>query len=40
MIFSMLFLACLYGDILKIDTTGASEKTAKHDKLTIKGENA
>ncbi len=40
MIFSMLFLACLYGDVLKIDTTGASEKTAKLDKLAIYGENA
>lgn len=37
-IFSMLFLANIYGDIMKIDTTGASEKTAKQDKLTIKGE--
>ncbi|XP_026135691.1 lysozyme g-like isoform X1 [Carassius auratus] len=36
----MLFLACLYGDILKIDTTGASEVTAKLDKLTIKGVEA
>ncbi|XP_016131912.1 lysozyme g-like [Sinocyclocheilus grahami] len=33
-------MACLYGDILKIDTTGASEKTAKQDKLTIKGVEA
>lgn len=34
----MLFLAYIYGDLMKIDTTGASEKTAKQDKLTIKGE--
>lgn len=34
----MVFLANIYGDIMKIDTTGASEKTAKQDKLTIKGE--
>ncbi|KAF4105220.1 lysozyme g-like isoform X2 [Onychostoma macrolepis] len=30
-------MACLFGDVLKIDTTGASEVTAKQDKLTIKG---
>ncbi|XP_065122570.1 lysozyme g-like [Paramisgurnus dabryanus] len=30
-------MACIYGDIMKIDTTGASEATAKQDKLTIKG---
>ncbi|RXM94904.1 Lysozyme g [Acipenser ruthenus] len=29
--------ACIYGDVTKIDTTGASEKTAKQDKLTVKG---
>uniref|UniRef100_A0A8C1ULS9 Lysozyme g n=1 Tax=Cyprinus carpio TaxID=7962 RepID=A0A8C1ULS9_CYPCA len=39
-IFSMLFLAYLYGDMLKIDTTGASEVTAKQYKLTIKGVEA
>uniref|UniRef100_A0A8C1M613 Uncharacterized protein n=1 Tax=Cyprinus carpio TaxID=7962 RepID=A0A8C1M613_CYPCA len=38
-IFSMLFLAYLYGDMLKIDTTGASEVTAKQYKLTLMGEN-
>ncbi len=36
----MLFLAYIYGNIMKIETTGASEATAKQDKLTIKGENA
>jgi len=36
--FSMLFLACIYGDVMKIDTTGASEKTAKPNNLTVKGE--
>ncbi|RXM94900.1 Lysozyme g [Acipenser ruthenus] len=30
-------MACIYGDVTKIDTTGASEKTAKQDKLTVKG---
>uniref|UniRef100_A0A8C2J8W0 Zgc:162941 n=1 Tax=Cyprinus carpio TaxID=7962 RepID=A0A8C2J8W0_CYPCA len=29
-------LASIYGDIVKIDITGASEVTAKQDKLTIK----
>uniref|UniRef100_A0A8C2J4N3 Lysozyme g n=1 Tax=Cyprinus carpio TaxID=7962 RepID=A0A8C2J4N3_CYPCA len=33
-------MACIYGDIMKIDTTGASERTAKQDKLTIKGVEA
>ncbi|KAM9469835.1 lysozyme g-like [Clarias gariepinus] len=33
-------MACIYGDITKIDTTGASEKTAKQDKLDIKGVEA
>ncbi|XP_026135696.1 lysozyme g isoform X2 [Carassius auratus] len=33
-------MAYIYGDILKIDTTGASEVTAKQDKLTIKGVEA
>ncbi|XP_067313996.1 lysozyme g-like [Pseudorasbora parva] len=36
----MWFLACIYGDIMKIDTTGASEKTARQDKLTVKGVEA
>uniref|UniRef100_A0A673JLF6 Lysozyme g n=1 Tax=Sinocyclocheilus rhinocerous TaxID=307959 RepID=A0A673JLF6_9TELE len=36
----MLILAYIYGDIMKIDTTGASEATAKQDKLTIKGVEA
>ncbi|XP_058857624.1 lysozyme g-like [Acipenser ruthenus] len=30
-------MACIYGDVTKIDTTGASEKTANQDKLTVKG---
>ncbi|XP_051513564.1 lysozyme g-like [Myxocyprinus asiaticus] len=33
-------MACAFGDIMKIDTTGASEVTAKQDKLTIKGAEA
>ncbi|MCJ8733818.1 hypothetical protein PDJAM_G00227930 [Pangasius djambal] len=33
-------MACTFGDVTKIDTTGASEKTAKQDKLTIKGVDA
>ncbi|KAK7138346.1 hypothetical protein R3I94_013836 [Phoxinus phoxinus] len=33
-------MACIYGDIMKIDTTGASEDTARQDKLTIKGVEA
>uniref|UniRef100_A0A8C1TAA7 Uncharacterized protein n=1 Tax=Cyprinus carpio TaxID=7962 RepID=A0A8C1TAA7_CYPCA len=39
LIFPMLCLAYIYGDIMKIDTTGASEATAKQYKLTIKAEN-
>ncbi|XP_057205274.1 lysozyme g-like [Triplophysa rosa] len=33
-------MACIYGDIMKIDTTGASEMTARQDKLTVKGVEA
>ncbi|KAK2890703.1 hypothetical protein QQF64_006737 [Cirrhinus molitorella] len=33
-------MAYIYGDIMKIDTTGASEATAKQDKLTVKGVEA
>ncbi|XP_060783351.1 lysozyme g-like [Neoarius graeffei] len=33
-------MACIFGDVTKIDTTGASETTAKQDKLTIKGVEA
>ncbi|XP_066571064.1 lysozyme g-like 1 isoform X2 [Amia ocellicauda] len=33
-------MACIYGDVMKIDTTGASEKTAAQDKLTVKGLDA
>ncbi|KTG41380.1 hypothetical protein cypCar_00015694, partial [Cyprinus carpio] len=38
-ILTMYFLACIYGDIMKIDTNGASEATAKQDNLKgiIKG---
>ncbi|KAI7802076.1 putative lysozyme g-like 1, partial [Triplophysa rosa] len=32
--------ACIYGNITKIDTTGASEKTAKQDKLPVIGVEA
>ncbi|KAL7886148.1 hypothetical protein AOLI_G00064430 [Acnodon oligacanthus] len=39
-IFSTLFLACIFGDVTKIDTTGASEATARQDKLTVKGVQA
>nr|AIZ00423.1 lysozyme [Anguilla japonica] len=30
-------MTCIYGDVMKIDTTGASEKTARQDKLTVQG---
>ena len=30
-------LASLFGDIMKVETSGASEKTAKQDKLSVKG---
>ncbi|XP_036380034.1 lysozyme g-like [Megalops cyprinoides] len=33
-------MACIYGDITKIDTTGASAKTAKQDNLTVTGVSA
>ncbi|KAJ8267266.1 hypothetical protein GJAV_G00140520 [Gymnothorax javanicus] len=33
-------MACYYGDVMKIDTTGASPKTALQDKLTVKGKEA
>ncbi|KAF4094202.1 hypothetical protein AMELA_G00010700 [Ameiurus melas] len=33
-------MAGVFGDITKIDTTGASEQTAKQDKLTVKGVEA
>ncbi|MCJ8733812.1 hypothetical protein PDJAM_G00227940 [Pangasius djambal] len=33
-------LSCIFGDVMKIDTTGASEKTARQDKLTVKGVEA
>ncbi|XP_007233085.3 lysozyme g isoform X1 [Astyanax mexicanus] len=39
-IFYMSLLACIFGDVMKIDTTGASEKTARQDKLTVKGVEA
>lgn len=31
---------CTFGDVTKIDTTGASEQTAGQDKLTEKGMSA
>ncbi|KAB5571016.1 hypothetical protein PHYPO_G00220060 [Pangasianodon hypophthalmus] len=33
-------LSCIFGDVMKIDTTGASEKTARQDKLSVKGVEA
>nr|WIM51798.1 G-type lysozyme [Glyptothorax zanaensis] len=33
-------MACIFGDVTKIETTGASEKTASQDKLTVKGVEA
>uniref|UniRef100_A0A8B9R3X7 Lysozyme g n=1 Tax=Astyanax mexicanus TaxID=7994 RepID=A0A8B9R3X7_ASTMX len=33
-------LTATYGDITKVPTTGASEKTARQDKLTVKGVEA
>ncbi|TRY83937.1 hypothetical protein DNTS_014668 [Danionella cerebrum] len=39
-ILAMFFLVCIYGDISNIDTTGASEVTAKQDNLTVKGVEA
>lgn len=36
-LFVIFLLACIYGDVMKIDTTGASDKTAKQDKLTVHG---
>ncbi|KAM9469833.1 lysozyme g-like [Clarias gariepinus] len=36
----VLALSCIYGDVMKIDTTGASEQTARQDKLTEKGVDA
>ncbi|XP_053487661.1 lysozyme g-like isoform X2 [Ictalurus furcatus] len=33
-------LSCIFGDVMKIDTTGASEQTARQDKLTVKGVQA
>ncbi|XP_030650181.1 lysozyme g-like 1 [Chanos chanos] len=32
--------SCIYGDVTKIDTTGASESTARQDKLRVKGVEA
>ncbi|XP_058252305.1 lysozyme g-like [Hemibagrus wyckioides] len=36
---SALFFS-IFGDVMKIDTTGASEQTARQDKLTVKGVQA
>ncbi|KAF4094193.1 hypothetical protein AMELA_G00010710 [Ameiurus melas] len=33
-------LSYSFGDVMKIDTTGASEQTARQDKLTVKGVQA
>ncbi|XP_072519089.1 lysozyme g-like [Salminus brasiliensis] len=33
-------MASTYGDVTKIQTTGASERTARQDKLTVKGVEA
>nr|UHA56336.1 g-type lysozyme [Plecoglossus altivelis] len=33
-------MASVFGDIMKVETSGASEKTAKQDKLTVKGVEA
>ncbi|KAM9469837.1 lysozyme g-like [Clarias gariepinus] len=33
-------MACIFGDVTKIQTTGASERTARQDKLTVKGVEA
>lgn len=37
LIFNASVLLCIFGDVMKIDTTGASEQTARQDKLTVKG---
>uniref|UniRef100_A0A8C1UMC4 Lysozyme g n=1 Tax=Cyprinus carpio TaxID=7962 RepID=A0A8C1UMC4_CYPCA len=39
-IFHGFFLACIYGNIMKIDTTGASQATANQDRLNIIGVEA
>uniref|UniRef100_A0A8C2CVS7 Lysozyme g n=1 Tax=Cyprinus carpio TaxID=7962 RepID=A0A8C2CVS7_CYPCA len=39
-IFHVFFLACIYGNIMKIDTTGASQATANQDRLNIIGVEA
>ncbi|KAI1884975.1 hypothetical protein AGOR_G00215430 [Albula goreensis] len=33
-------MASIYGDVTKIDTSGASERTARQDKLTVQGVDA
>ncbi|NP_001076289.1 Lysozyme g-like [Danio rerio] len=33
-------MACIYGDIMKVGTTGASKKTAEQDKLSVTGVEA
>ncbi|XP_060783358.1 lysozyme g-like isoform X1 [Neoarius graeffei] len=40
LIFNASVLLCIFGDVMKIDTTGASEQTARQDKLTVKGVEA
>ncbi|TSV81472.1 Lysozyme g [Bagarius yarrelli] len=36
-LFNVLAFSGIFGDVTKIDTTGASEQTARQDKLTVKG---
>ncbi|XP_073677250.1 lysozyme g-like [Garra rufa] len=33
-------MACIYGNIMKINTTGASQETANQDRLTVNGVEA
>ncbi|KAK1804271.1 hypothetical protein P4O66_020309 [Electrophorus voltai] len=40
LIFYMSLLASIFGDVMKIDTTGASDQTAHQDKLTVSGVEA
>ncbi|XP_047658040.1 lysozyme g-like isoform X1 [Tachysurus fulvidraco] len=39
-IFHASALSSIYGDVMKIETTGASDQTARQDKLTVKGVEA
>ncbi|KAK3535417.1 hypothetical protein QTP70_016791 [Hemibagrus guttatus] len=40
MVFYASALSSIFGDVMKIDTTGASEQTARQDNLTVKGVQA